>query len=389
MESAGRKRGLKRPSRRRSLIVFLSIVGPGIITANLDNDAGGIGTYSQAGAQFGYGFLWLLIPVTLCLIVVQEICVRMGVVTGKGLADLIRERFGVRITLFIMIGLVLTNLFTTVAEFAGIAWSAPLLGVNSFIAVPAAAAIVALLVLRGNYKRVEKIFLWACAVYFAYILAGILARPHWHDVVSATFVPHVDWSKAYLLMFLGVVGTTITPWMQFYIQSSVVEKGVKAHELRFSQIDVVTGCLITDIVAYFIIVACAAGLFLHGVTSISTGADAAAALAPLAGKYAAILFAVGLLNASLFAASVLPLSTSYTVCEALGFESGVGRSLRDAPVFYGLYFTLIILGALAVMLPHAPLFGIIFYSQVISGMVLPVIVVAMLLVVNDTALMGK
>ena len=370
--------------------MFLSIVGPGMITANLDNDAGGIATYSQAGAQFGYGFLWTLIPITVALIVVQEICLRLGAVTGKGLGDLIRERFGVRTTILVMIGLVLTNLFTTVAEFAGIAWSCDLFNPYAkFVAVPIAAVFVAALVLRGNYKAVEKVFLFACLVYVTYIMSGILAHPDWHQVLLATVLPNVHWTVAYVLVFLGVLGTTITPWMQFYIQSSIVEKGVKAREMKYSRIDVVTGCLMTDVVAYFIVVACGATLYAHGITNITTAADAARALAPLAGKYAEILFVIGLANASLFAASVLPLSTAYTVCEALGFESGVGKSISDAPVFYALYLSLIVLGALPVLIPNAPLFTIIFYSQVVSGMLLPVIVIAMLRLVNDRHLMGK
>ncbi|MDQ2817050.1 MAG: Nramp family divalent metal transporter [Candidatus Eremiobacteraeota bacterium] len=389
VESVGKKAPLKRPTVWRSILLFLSIVGPGIITANLDNDAGGIGTYSQAGAQFGYGFLWLLIPVTLALIFVQEMCIRMGVVTGKGLADLIRERFGVRLTLFLMIGVTVDNLFTTVAEFAGVGASADIFHISRYAAVPVAAIFVALLVLRGDYKAVEKVFLAACAVYVTYIVSGLLAHPDWHAVARATFVPHVSSSTAYILMFLGVVGTTITPWMQFYIQSSVVEKGVKVRELRYSQIDVVTGCFITDIVAYFIIVACGATLYAHNIHNITDGAQAAQALAPLAGKYASLLFAVGLLNASLFSASVLPQSLSYTVCEAFGFESGVGKTLKEAPVFYGLYLSIIVLGALPILIPRAPLFAIIFYSQVVSGILIPAVIISMLILINDRGLMGR
>lgn len=389
-EAIERKIPVRRPNAWRSMLMFLSIVGPGIITANLDNDAGGIATYSQAGAQFGYGFLWTLIPITVALIVVQEICLRLGAVTGKGLGDLIRERFGVRTTIFVMVGLVLTNLFTTVAEFAGIAWSCDLFNPYAkFIAVPIAAVFVAVLVLRGNYKAVEKVFLWACLVYVTYIMSGILAHPDWHQVLLATVLPNVHWTVTYVLVFLGVLGTTITPWMQFYIQSSIVEKGVKPREMQYSRIDVITGCMMTDIVAYFIVVACGATLYLHGITNITTAADAARALEPLAGPFAEILFVIGLVNASLFAASVLPLSTAYTVCEALGFESGVGKSVGEAPVFYGLYLSLIVLGALPVLIPNAPLFAIIFYSQVVSGMLLPVIVIAMLRLVNDRQLMGK
>jgi Mn2+/Fe2+ NRAMP family transporter len=388
VETADQQIVAKRPNMIRTLLMFFSIIGPGMITANIDNDAGGIATYSLAGAQFGYDFLWLIVVITLALIVIQEMCIRLGVITGKGLADLIRERFGVRITLAIMIGLVLTNLFTTVAEFAGVAASADVLHFSRLAAVAASALFVAVLVLRANYKVVEKVFLAACLVYFTYIVSGLLARPDWSTVVHATFVPRLTWSAPYLAMFIGVIGTTIAPWMQFYVQSSVVEKGVKPKELRFSQVDVVLGSFVTDIVAFFIVVACGANQYVHHV-SVTDAGQAAAALEPLAGKYASILFAIGLLNASLFAASVLPLSTSYTVCEAFGFESGVDKQFREAPIFYGLYLAIIVLGAFPVLLPNAPLLTMIFWSQVISGMLLPVVVIAMLILVNDKTLMGK
>ncbi len=368
--------------------MFLSIVGPGMITANIDNDAGGIATYSLAGANFGFEFLWLIVVITVALIVIQEMCVRLGVVTGKGLADLIRERFGVRITLVVMLLLYLTNQFTTVAEFAGVAASADVLHWSRVAAVAAAALFVALLVLRGNYKVVEKVFLAACLVYLTYIVSGLLAKPDWNDVLRATVHPRITLDGAYLAMFIGVIGTTIAPWMQFYIQSSVVEKGVKAKELRYSQVDVVLGSFVTDIVAFFIIVACGATLFVHHV-AVNDAGQAAAALEPLAGKYASVLFAIGLLNASLFAASVLPLSTAYTVCEAFGFESGVDKTFGEAPIFFGLYLAIIVLGALPVLVPNAPLLPIIFASQVISGMLLPVVVIAMLVLINDRSLMGK
>ncbi|MDQ6779885.1 MAG: divalent metal cation transporter, partial [Candidatus Eremiobacteraeota bacterium] len=322
------------------------------------------------------------------LVVVQEICIRLGVVTGKGLADLTRERFGVRITLFVMTSLLLTNLFTTVAEFAGVAASADVFHLNRAIAVAAAALFVSVLVLRGNYRSVEKVFLLACLVYVTYIVSGLLSKPDWPVVVRATLVPSFAWNSAYLAMFIGLIGTTIAPWMQFYVQASVVEKGIKPRELRYSQLDVIIGSLITDIVAYFIILACAATLYMHHV-SVSDAGQAALALEPLAGKFASILFAVGLLNASLFAASVLPLSTAYTVCEAFGFASGIGKRFREAPIFFGLYLAIIVFGALPVLLPGAPLLTIIFWSQVVSGMLLPVVVIVMLRLVNDRQLMGK
>jgi NRAMP (natural resistance-associated macrophage protein)-like metal ion transporter len=392
---------VEKPSRQRrvnawrSVLLFLSIVGPGMITANIDNDAGGIATYSLAGSEFGYGFLWLLLPVTLALIVVQEMCIRLGVITGKGLADLIREQFGVRITLFVMVSLLATNLFTTVAEFAGVAAGADVLHASlpwmvfsrSFLVI-AAALFVSLLVLRGNYKVVEKVFLVACLGYVTYIISGLLAKPDWPVVAHATFGPSFSTSPAYLAMFIGLIGTTIAPWMQFYVQSSVVEKGVKPRELRYSQADVVVGSFITDIVAYFIIVACGATLFVHHI-HISDAGQAALALEPLAGKYASLLFALGLLNASLFAASVLPLSTAYSVCEAFGFASGVDKRFRDAPIFYALYLGIIVFGALPVLTPGAPLLAIIFWSQVVSGMLLPVVIISMLRLINTRDLMGE
>jgi len=388
VEVAEKQPTVKRPNLLRTLLMFLSIIGPGMITANVDNDAGGIATYSLAGAQFGYGFLWLIVVITFALVVIQEMGVRLGVITGKGLADLIRERFGVRITLGIMVLLVISNLFTTVAEFGGVAASADVLHISRVLAVGLAAVIVALLVLRANYKVVEKVFLAACLVYFTYIVSGLLAKPDWSAVVHATVAPHVSWTSAYFAMFIGVIGTTIAPWMQFFIQASVVEKGVKPRELRYSQVDVVLGSFVTDIVAFFIVMACGATLYVHHV-SVSDAGQAAQALEPLAGKYASTLFAIGLLNASLFAASVLPLSTSYTVCEAFGFESGVDKRFGEAPIFFGLYLTLIVLGTLPVLSPSAPLLSMILRSQVISGMLLPVIVIAMLILINDKTLMGK
>ena len=388
VETVDTQRQAKRPNLIRTLLMFLSIVGPGMITANIDNDAGGIATYSLAGANFGFNFLWLIVVITVALIVIQEMCIRLGVVTGKGLADLIRERFGVRITLVVMLLLYLTNQFTTVAEFAGIASSADVLHFSRLAAVAIAAVFVSLLVLRANYKVVEKVFLAACLVYLTYIVSGLLAKPDWSAVLHATAVPHVAFSGAYLAMFIGVIGTTIAPWMQFYIQSSVVEKGVKPKELRYSQVDVVLGSFVTDIVAFFIVVACGATLFVHHVV-VSDAGQAAAALEPLAGKYASVLFAIGLLNASLFAASVLPLSTAYTVCEAFGFEAGVDKRFVEAPIFFTLYLVIIVLGAIPVLVPGAPLLGMIFWSQVISGMLLPVVVIAMLILINDRSLMGK
>jgi len=373
-------------------LLFFAVVGPGFITANVDNDANGIYTYSAAGAQFGHALLWTLIPITLALIVVQEISARMGAVTGKGLSDLIREEFGLRVTFFMMIGILLINFGNVVGEFAGIAGSLELFGLSKYITVPVCAAIVWLIPVRGQYKSVEKVFLVASFFYVTYILAGFFAKPAWMDALVATVKPPPQaafFQPGYLYMAIGVVGTTIAPWMQFYLQSSIVEKGVSKRQYRASQIDVISGCIFTDIVAWFIIVACAATLYVHGYHNISDAKDAAQALRPLAGDYAYILFALGLFNASLFAASILPLSTAYTVCEGLGFESGVGKKFGEAPVFYWLYTILIAAGAGFILFPDLPLVKISILSQVINGIAIPPVLVFMLLLVNKKELMGE
>ncbi len=374
------------------LLLFFAVVGPGIITANVDNDAGGIWTYSSAGAQFGHMLLWTMIPTTLALIVVQEMSARMGAATGKGLSDLIREEFGFRITFFMMIGILITNFGNVVAEFAGIATSLELFGLHRYYTVPICAVIVWLIVVKGQYKSVEKIFLTASFFYITYIVAGVLAHPAWEDAMKATVrLPKLQEFRheAYLYMVIGVVGTTIAPWMQFYLQSSIVEKGVTRRQYKASKIDVVAGCIFTDVVAWFIIVACAATLYVHGHRDVRDAADAAQALRPLAGEYAYILFAVGLFNASLFAASILPLSTAYTVCEGLGFESGVGKGFGEAPVFYWLYTILIAAGAGVILTPNLPLVKISVLSQVVNGAVLPFVLIFMLLLINKKELMGE
>src|SRR5579862_9473738 len=373
-------------------LVFLAVVGPGIITANVDNDAGGILTYSQAGAQYGHLLLWTMIPVTLSLIVVREMCARMGAVTGKGLSDLIREEFGLRITFLMMLGILITNFGNVVTEFIGIATSLELFGLSRYVTVPVCALIVWLIVVKGQYKSVEKVFLAASFFYITYIFAGTLAHPAWKDAVEATVKLselHAFRDQAYLFMVIGVVGTTIAPWMQFYLQASIVEKGVTRRGLKASRWDVITGCIFTDVVAWFIIVACAATLFVHGYRNIQYAADAAQALKPLAGQYAYILFAVGLFNASLFAASILPLSTAYTVCEGLGFESGIGKRFSEAPVFYWLYTILIVAGGGCILIPDLPLVKISILSQVINGIAIPPVLVFMLLLVNKKDLMGE
>ncbi len=377
---------------RIRLLMFLAVIGPGFITANVDNDANGIYTYSAAGAQFGYLLLWTIIPVTLSLIVVQEMSARMGAVTGKGLSDLIREEYGLRITFFMMLGLVITNYGNVVGEFAGIASSLELFHISRYISVPVSAVVVWSLVVKGTYKSVEKVFLAASFFYFAYIIAGMLAGPSWKEAFVATFKPPQSGAfhdSSYIYMLIGVVGTTIAPWMQFYLQSSIVEKGITPREYKASRWDVIIGCLFTDIVAWFIIVACAATLYLHGVRQIRDAADGAQALRPLAGDYAYILFAAGLFNASLFAASILPISTAYTVCEGLGFESGVGHRFKDAKVFYWLYTLLLIAGAAVILLPNVPLVKISILSQVVNGAVLPFVLIFMLLLINKSELMGQ
>jgi Mn2+/Fe2+ NRAMP family transporter len=374
------------------ILLFFAVVGPGIITANVDNDAGGIWTYSSAGAQFGHLLLWTMIPTTLALIVVQEMSARMGAATGKGLSDLIREEFGFRITFFMMIGILITNFGNVVAEFAGIATSLELFGLSRFVTVPVCAVIVWLIVVKGQYKSVEKVFLAASFFYITYIVAGVLAHPAWEGALVATIrVPKLEEFRhqAYLYMVIGLVGTTIAPWMQFYLQASVVEKGITRRQYKASKIDVIAGCVFTDVVAWFIIVACAATLYVHGHRDVRDAADAAQALRPLAGEYAYILFAVGLFNASLFAASILPLSTAYTVCEGLGFESGVGKAFSEAPIFYWLYTILIAAGAGVILTPNLPLVKISVLSQVVNGVVLPFVLIFMLLLINKKELMGE
>jgi NRAMP (natural resistance-associated macrophage protein)-like metal ion transporter len=382
--------------------MFLSIIGPGIITANADNDVGGIQTYSIAGAQFGYSMLWLLIPVTIALIVTQEMCARMGAVTGKGLADLIRENFGVKVTAIVLMLFVLSDLGNTASEFAGIAYASPVFQqyvplLGKYVLVPLAAIFVYTMVTRGNYRVVEKVFFAFCVIYLAYVVSGFLVHPPWGEILKQTVVPHFVPTQAYLVTAIGVIGTTISPWMQFYIQSAVVEKGVRIKDYPYSRIDVVTGAIFTDIVAFFIVVACGATIFVHNAhlapgahpLNVENAGDVAVALQPLAGKYASLLFALGLLNAAIFTASILPLSTAYYVCEAFGFESGVENTFRQAPVFYGLYAALIAIGAGFVLIPNAPLIGVIFYSQVLNGVLLPLVLVLMLLLINRPRLMGR
>jgi Mn2+/Fe2+ NRAMP family transporter len=377
---------------RARFLLVLAVVGPGFITANVDNDAGGIAVYSLAGAQFGYSLLWTMIPITIALVVIQEMAARTGAATGKGLSDLIREEFGFRVTFFLMIALVITNFGNVVAEFAGVASSLELFGVSRYIIVPIAAVVVWVLVVRGTYDSVEKIFLAASAFYVCYIISGLLAHPDWKAAVVGTVTrPPTTAIRnySYVFMVISLVGTTIAPWMQFYLQASIVEKGITMRQYTASRWDVIIGCLFTDVVAWFIIVACAATLYAKGNTDIKDAADAAQALRPLAGDWAYMLFAAGLFNASLFAASILPISTAYAVCEGLGLESGLDKQFHEAPVFYWLYTLLIVLGAAVLLIPRMPLIHVMAVSQAVNGIVLPFVLIFMLLLTNDKELMGE
>ncbi|MGH9658848.1 MAG: NRAMP family divalent metal transporter [Bryobacteraceae bacterium] len=366
--------------------VFFAVLGPGFITAVVDNDAGGLITYTQAGARFGYLPLWTLLPITVALIVTQEMCSRMGAVTGKGLSDLIREEFGLRVTFFVMTLLVLVNLTNIMANFAGIAGSLGLFRVPYFVSVPLGAAAVWLLVVKGNYQNVEKVFLLACAVYVTYVISGFLVRPDWKEAALYSVRPVLLFDARYIEMLIGMVGTTIAPWMQFYLQAAVVEKGVSAKDYAESRIEVIVGCVMTSVIAFFIIVSCAGAIWKFGPRDIADATEAALGLKPF-GQWAYLLFAAGLFNASLFAACILPLSTAFTVCEGLGFESGVNKRFRDAPIFYWLYTLLIVFGAGVVLIPGFPLIRMILLSQVINGVLLPVVLIFMILLINRKLLM--
>ncbi|MBV9182598.1 MAG: Nramp family divalent metal transporter [Acidobacteria bacterium] len=376
-------------SIRFRLLAFFAIFGPGFITANVDNDPGGILVYSQAGAKFGYALLWTLIPTTIALIVVQEMAARMGAVTGKGLSDLIREEFGLRATFFTMLVLGVADFGNIMSEFAGIATGMSLFSVTKYISVPIGAALVWLMVVRNSYKPVERILIGFSMLYFAYVVSAFLAHPNWKAAIHDTVVPTVSKSSDYLVMVIGLIGTTITPWMQFYLQASIVEKGIGKKQYPLSRWDVIVGCIITDVVAFFIVLACAATLYHSGIHDISDAAAAADALKPLAGEWAALLFAVGLVNAALLSAAILPLATAYNVCEGLGLESGVNRKFSEAPAFYWLYTLLIAFGAGVILLPRIPLVKVIYYSQVVNGLLLPFLLIFMLILINKRELMGE
>ncbi|MGB6200734.1 MAG: Nramp family divalent metal transporter [Candidatus Acidiferrales bacterium] len=374
---------------RRRLLIFLAILGPGVITSNVDNDAGGISVYTQAGAQFGYALLWSLIPMTIALYVTEEMCARMGVITGKGLSDLIREEFGFRPTFFLILAGLLVDMGNTTAEFAGVAASMQIFHISKYIAVPIAALIVWVLVLRGTYRQVEKIFLVACTFYLAYLFSAFLAHPNWLLAAKSTVIPSFHFNAGYLLMLTALVGTTIAPWQFFYMQASFVEKRIGKRQYSQARADVIVGSVSCMVVVFFIIVCTAATLYVSGHRNITDAGEAAQALVPLAGRWAGLLFAFGLLNASLFAASILPLSTAHVICEGMGFEAGIDRKFNDAPIFYSLYTAMLVVGAAVILIPHAPLYRILVLSQVANGVWLPIVLIFMLLLVNRKDLMGE
>jgi len=372
----------------KNLLFFLSVMGPGIITANIDNDASGITTYSVAGARFGYALLWTLIPTTIALVVIQEMIARMGVITGKGLSDLIREHFGVKTAFFMMLGLFVANFGNTVANLAGWAASMETLGFSKFVMVPVGALSIWILVTKGSYRSVEKVLLFACLLYFGYVISGFMAKPDWAPVLKSTFLPQMRWDSEYVMLSIAIIGTTITPWMQFYLQSSIAEKGIKKEQYKASRLDVIIGCSITDIISFFIIVTCGAVLFPQGIR-IDEASEAALALKPLAGEYAYLVFSVSLANASLLGAIIVPLATAYYVCEAMGWEAGINKTFKEAPQFMWIYTLTIALASLVIMIPGAPLVFLMVLSAVINGLLLPFVLVYALLLVNNKKLMGE
>jgi NRAMP (natural resistance-associated macrophage protein)-like metal ion transporter len=373
--------------RLRNLLLFLSVMGPGIITANIDNDASGITTYSVAGARFGYSLLWTLIPTTVALVVIQEMVARMGVVTGKGLSDLIRENYGVKAAFYMMIALFTANFGTTVAEFAGWAASWEIFGISKYIVVPLGAVFIWMLVTKGSYGMVEKVLLAACVIYIGYVISGFMAKPEWGEVLRSTLVPEVRKDPEFIMLAIAIIGTTITPWMQFYLQSSIAEKGIRKEQYKASRLDVIIGCSITDVIAFFIIVTCAATLYPNGIR-INEASEAAVALKPFAGQYAPVIFALSLANASMLGAIIVPLCTAYFICEAMGWERGVNKTFREAPQFMWIYTAMIGLGSLIILIPGAPLVDIMVLSSVVNGILLPFVLIYTLYLVNNRMIMG-
>ena len=370
------------------VLIFLAVMGPGIITGSVDNDAGGITTYSVAGALYGYKLLWTLIPAFIILVVVQEMNARMGIVTGKGLADLIRENFGVKITFLIFIGLVIADIGNTATEFAGVAGSMMVFGISKYLSVPIAAIAVWILVVKGNYKTAERIFMLFSFCLLSYIISAILAKPDWNMVAAGFLEPRMHFNKEYLGIVLGIIGTTVAPWMQFYMQSSVIEKGLKIKQYKFCVWDVIIGCTATVVVAFFIIIACAATLHKNGIV-INEAKDAALALKPFAGAFASQVFAFGLFVASIFSATILPLATAFYVCEAFGFEAGINKRLDEAPQFYTLFTSIMAIAIIIILIPNAPLIAITIWTQIINAMLLPVVLISMLIMVNNSGIMGE
>ncbi|MCX6277916.1 MAG: Nramp family divalent metal transporter [Bacteroidetes bacterium] len=377
----------RRKSIWRNIAMFLAILGPGIITGSVDNDAGGITTYSVAGAIYGYKLLWTLIPSFIVLVIIQEMNARMGIVTGKGLADLIRENAGVKVTFFIFIGLLLADIGNTTTEFAGVAGSMEVFGVSKYISVPIVAFLVWILVVKGNYKFAERIFLLFSVSLLMYVVSALMGKPDWGEIGRSLVRPRMEFTEQSLEVIIGIIGTTIAPWMQFYMQSSVIEKGLKIKQYNFTLIDIVVGCTATVVVAFFIMVACASTLHVRGIT-INEAKDAAMALEPLAGALSSHVFAFGLFIASIFSATILPLATAFYVCEAFGFEAGIDKKWKEAPEFYVLYSSIIILGVIIILIPNAPLIEITLWSQIINGILLPVVLVCMILLVNNRKIMG-
>jgi Mn2+/Fe2+ NRAMP family transporter len=371
----------------RQVAIFFAILGPGIITGSVDNDAGGITTYSVAGAIYGYGLIWTLIPSFVVLLIIQEMNARMGIVTGKGLADLIRENAGVKVTFFIFIGLLLADIGNTTTEFAGVAGSMEVFGISKYISVPIAAFMVWILVVKGNYKIAERIFLVFSVSLLTYVISAIMGKPHWSEIGSSIIHPKFDVSTQGLAMVIGIIGTTIAPWMQFYMQSSVIEKGLKMKNYTYTMIDIVVGCVATVVVAFFIMVACASTLHENGI-QIGEAKDAALALKPLAGALASQVFAFGLFVASVFSATILPLATAFYVCEAFGFEAGIDKKWDEAKEFFSLYTGILVISAIIILLPNAPLIKISLWSQVLNGILLPVVLICMILLVNNKKIMG-
>jgi NRAMP (natural resistance-associated macrophage protein)-like metal ion transporter len=372
----------------RNLLMFLAVLGPGIITGSVDNDAGGITTYSVAGALYGYKLLWTMVPAFIVLVVVQEMNARMGIVTGKGLADLIRENAGVRVTFFIFIGLLVADIGNTTTEFAGVAGSLQVFGVSKYLSVPVAAFLVWFLVVKGTYRISERVFLVFSVFLLVYVVSAIMGKPHWGEIGDAMIRPSMQFDVEYLSVVIGIIGTTIAPWMQFYMQSAVIEKGLKVEDYKFTLWDVIIGSVVTVVVAFFIIVACASTLHEKGIR-IEEAKDAAMALKPLAGALSSALFAFGLLVASIFSATILPVATAFYVCEAFGFEAGIDKKWKEAPQFYALFTAIIFVGAAIILIPGAPLITITLWSQVANGVLLPVVLVCMILIVNNKEVMGK